>query len=246
MLLKKLASVTLASVVIHTVALADGYQYDFDHAFSGTPPASLSTPWTQARFVDIAPGMVQLTVSNLNLSGHENVDQLYFNLAPALDPTKLNFTHVSDSGGFDLPTFTEGVDSFKADGDGKYDILLNFAVNDGTHTFTTGESFTYTISGIAGLRASDFGYLSAPAGGAGPFYAAAHVQRIGAGSLSGWISADIVSPILPVPEPGAGVLLGLAITIWFGFRLWKRSTTAASELKKRKLAPIRGCIEARP
>ena len=115
--LKKLAFATLASVVAQAVALADGYQYDFAHAFSGTAPASATTPWVQARFIDIAPGTVQLTVSNLNLTGHENVDQLYFNLAPTLDPTKLNFTHVSDSGSFDLPTFTEGVDSFKADGD---------------------------------------------------------------------------------------------------------------------------------
>ena len=96
--LKKLAFAALASVVVHAVAFADGYQYDFAHAFSGTAPASATTPWVQARFIDIAPGTVQLTVSNLNLSGQENVDQLYFNLAPTLDPTKLNFTHVSDSG----------------------------------------------------------------------------------------------------------------------------------------------------
>src|SRR3954465_5380765 len=151
--LKKLVCVVLQSALFTAVALADGYQYDFSHAFSGSPPGSPGTPWVQAQFIDISPGTVQLTVSNLNLTGNENVDQLYFNLAPTLDPTKLNFTHVSDSGGFDLPTFTRGVDSFKADGDGKYDILLNFAVNDGQHIFTDGEYFTYTISGISGLTA---------------------------------------------------------------------------------------------
>ena len=130
------------------------------------------------------------------------------------------------SGGFDLPSIIEGTNSFKADGDGKYDILLNFTPGStAVHQFTQGEYFTYTITGIAGLTAGDFAYLSMPAGGAGPFYAAGHVQRIGNdGSLSGWVSADVVTPITPVPEPSAASLAVLIASLYFGSRLWKRAS----------------------
>src|SRR5262249_23711285 len=163
---------------------------------------------------DVSLGTVQLTVSNLNLTGTENVDQLYLNLNPNLDATQLSFNYVSGSGGFDLPSILEGTNSFKAHGDGQYNILFNFtSSSDGTHQFTQGEYFTYTITGIPTLTAADFDYLSFPAGGAGPFYAAAHVQRIGSGSLSGWVSADGVTQISPVPEPSAASIFGIALSL---------------------------------
>jgi len=242
LLFKRLAFATLGILGLHSLAVADGFQYDFDHAFSGTPPTSLSAPWTQARFQDVGPGTVQLTVSNLTLTGSENVDELYFNLAPNLNPQNLNFTYVTGSGGFDLPSFTEGTNAFKADGDGKYDILLSFN-HSGTdqHQFTTGEYFTYNISGISGLTAADFGYLSAPAGGAGPFYAAAHVQRIGPNSFSGWISADMVTPITPIPEPAPAALIALAISLWLGLRLSKRAAKRITSANQLRPIPISSC-----
>src|SRR6266571_4091238 len=158
---KRLLSVTLGSIIVHSVAVADGFQLDFDRAFSGSAPSSPNSPWADARFQDVAPGTVQLTVSNLTLTGSENVDELYFNLAPTLNPLNLNFTYVSGSGGFDLPSISRGTDTFKADGDGKYDILLSFNHSgDSQQQFTGGEYFTYAISGISGLSAADFAYLS--------------------------------------------------------------------------------------
>src|SRR5207237_1661377 len=129
--------------------------------------------------------------TNIPLTDNENVDQLYLNLNTSLKPTKLTVTLVKESGSFDTPKVSTGINKFQADGDGKYDILFNFN-NGGTanNRFTAGESMTYYISGIPNLMASDFAFLSAPAGGAGPFFAAAHVQRIGrTASLSGWLSA---------------------------------------------------------
>jgi hypothetical protein len=167
-----------------------------------------------------------VTVSNLHLSGKENVDQLYLNLNPAFDPLKLHFTFVSSSGGFDLPSISEGTDAFKAGGDGKYDVLLDFTSNsNGIHQFNQGEYFTYNIFGIPGLQASDFDYLSLPAGGAGPFYAAAHIQRIGVGSLSGWISGTLTQSLMAVPEPSgiAIVLLGISTSA-----LYRRSRRGIS------------------
>jgi uncharacterized protein (TIGR03382 family) len=59
------------------------------------------------------------------------------------------------------------------------------------------------IGAAAGtLVATDFQFLSAPAGGHGPFYVAAHVQGIGAeGDDSGWVTT---------PEPTTFTLAALA------------------------------------
>src|SRR5438445_1478560 len=95
---KRLLSVTLGSIIVHSVAVADGFQLDFDRTFSGSAPSSPSSPWADARFQNVTPGTVQITVSNLSLTGTENVDELYFNLAPTLNPLNLNFTLISSSG----------------------------------------------------------------------------------------------------------------------------------------------------
>ncbi len=196
--------------------MAEGLEYQFNHAFSGATPASTNLPWVDAVFQDVAPGRVQLTVTNLNLVGGENVDQLYFNLNPNHDASSLVFSAAGGSGGYDAPAISLGVNTFKADGDGKYDILFNFSIGGSeANRFTANESLVYEISGIPGLTAADFGCLSQPAGGAGPFYAAAHVQRIGAGLVSGWVSAtDAMSfPLVPEPQPTA--LLGFGAAAWF-------------------------------
>jgi hypothetical protein len=224
--------------VFHSRAFASDYQYILNQAFSGTAPAATNQAWIDTAFRTLSNGTVQLTVSNLNLTGAENVDQLYLNLNPAFDATKLNFTYVSGSGGFDLPSIIEGTNAFKADGDGKYDVLFNFTSNSNDkHQFTQGEWFTYNITGITGLTAADFQYLSMPAGGVGPFYAAAHVQRIGNNDASGWISPTGITPLTPVPEPSAASLVGLALSVYFGLRLWKRASKAADQT--RQLRPLR-------
>src|SRR6185503_10467667 len=83
---------------------------------------------------------------------------------------------------------TEGVNAFKADGDGKYDVLFQFSTTPGD-SFTGGEQISYLITGITGLDAMDFyRFLSLPAGGHGPFFAAGHVQAISYGEGSGWIA----------------------------------------------------------
>src|SRR5262245_48838366 len=189
-------------------AAAPDYMYQFNDAFSGAVPASPIKPWIDATFQTVTPGTVRLTVTNLTLTGLENVDQLYFNLNPNLQPSKLTFKLVGESGAFNTPKVSTGVNKFQADGDGKYDILFSFN-NGGTanNRFTAHESMTYYISGIPTLTAADFAYLSAPAGGAGPFFAAAHVQRIGlTASKSGWLSATDQTPLL-IPEPSSKKLL---------------------------------------
>jgi hypothetical protein len=197
------------------------YHFDIggDPVFSGTPPAA-TAPWVDAYFFDVAPGTVLLTISNAALSSVEKLTEFYINLDPTKDPTSLNFTSLGSSGGFSLPTIDQGVDGFKADGDGKYDVRFNFGQPPAS-AFTSGEYITYQISGISGLVAADFIYLSMPAGGHGPFYAAGHVQGIDAsnvtdeGSLSGWIAPSEYTELPPIPEPGSASILALAAGILF-------------------------------
>ena len=195
---------------------ASGVTYQFDNEFSsGTPPAG-PAPWITATIQNTTPGTVLLTVANNGLVGSEFVSGFYLNLNTDFNPLNLSLSYVSSVGSFTLPsiasgTIERGTDSFKADGDGKYDLLFDFITASG-NTFGAGDTITYQISGISGLTADDFVYLSAPNGGHGPFYAAAHVQGIGAdGSLSGWVEPSLGAQPILVPEPSSCILLVLSL-----------------------------------
>lgn len=197
---------------------ASGITYQFDNEFSsGTPPAG-PAPWITASIQNVSPGTVQLTIANNGLIGSEFVSGFYLNLNTNFSPLNLSISYVSSSGSFLIPsvgsgTIERGTDSFKADGDGKYDVLFDFSTVSGS-TFGAGESVTYQLSGIAGLTADDFVYLSAPNGGHGPFYAAAHVQGIGNdGALSGWVEPSLGAQPILVPEPASAALVGLGLGI---------------------------------
>lgn len=190
------------------------FVYLFGDTFSGSPP-SAEPPWLSAGFESVGQDRVRLTVTALNLTGAENIKELYFNLTPALDPTQLTLDLFPGSGGFLLPRIGTGVDRFKAGGDGRYDLKLQFAQGRGAETrFTAGDYFVCEFHGVPGLAPTDFAFLSTPVGSAGqPLYAAAHVQRIGAESSSGWLFAGAPVPV-PVPEPGPVVLWVVAGCLW--------------------------------
>lgn len=199
--------------------------FDSSFEFSGATAPTGTPPWLRATFDDGGKsGSVTLTFEALNLVDSEFVSNLYFNLDPALDPTQLVFGPITKVGSFDDPVASTGVDAFKADGDGKYDLLFAFATSGqggGSLRFGAGESMSLAISGIAGLVASSFDYLSAPDGGSGPFPTAAHVQGIGPReAFSGWVT---------VPEPSGVALAGLgatALSLAFPGRQARRKTTS--------------------
>lgn len=198
--------------------------YDFGQVSAGGTPAG-TPPWMQASFTDTAASTVQLTISAGNLSGTEFVSCWYFNLNPNLDPTALSFAVSGSTGSFTDPTVQTGANAFKAGPDGKFDILLNFATGGGDSTrFTSGDSLTFTITGLSGLTASDFDFLSAPSGGSGPYSSSAHVQAIDASDRSGWINpTDTVrnnSERLPAVPDGASTisLLGASLVAIEGLR----------------------------
>lgn len=193
--------------------------------FSGTP-ASGTPPWVEASFRDVSPGTVQLTITNLNIASAEKVTELYLNLNSNLNPVSLQFTFLSGSSGVTAPQPSLGVDGFKADGDGKYDIRFGFSQPPAS-AFSSADYLTYTITGIPTLTSSDFNYLSSPAGGHGPFVAAIHIQGINASgvgdtySSSGWASASQII-VIPIPEPSSSVLLFAAASVALGGRAWRK------------------------
>lgn len=190
--------------------------YGFDNAFStGSPPGpppSGTAPWVTTTFQnDASAGGVLLTISGADLAGSEKLDTLYFNLNPADNVNNLTFAFQSEaSPNGNVPaqaTISTGEDAFMADGDGKYDISFAFSTANQA-SFMNGDSITYLISGISGLTAADFDYLSTPAGGAGPFYAAAHIQAIGSGATGAW-----VDPAVPEPAAFGFVAAALAVVV---------------------------------
>ena len=182
--------------------------------FSGNTPAG-APPWVTVNYNDASPGTVKLTISASDLVSPEFMGGLYLNIDPSLNVNNLVFTKVSQVGTFTAPTILTGEDAFKADGTGgKYDILLDFSTVNG-HTFTTGDSITYTITGISSLTAGSFDFdstISPPGGGGTNFVAAADIQAIPNCDGSGWIGGNGEGGgggTQGVPEPGTWALLAL-------------------------------------
>ena len=199
-----------------------GIIYQFDTPFPTDPSPAAPTPWITADFENVSGG-VNLTISAVGLTGSEFSSEIYFNLDPglSLDQSSLVFNETASSGSFSTPTISQGAgdNNYKADGDGKYDFRFNFGTSSGT-TFGAGDSITYFISGIPGLMASSFSFQSAPAGGSGPFFAAAHIQAL-AGGLSTWIEPGGGPMITPIPEPAPMAFLGVSAMLLAAFRLRK-------------------------
>ncbi|MCD4699915.1 MAG: PEP-CTERM sorting domain-containing protein [Phycisphaerae bacterium] len=188
--------------------------FDLSVEFSGATPPAGAAPWLNATFDDGGlAGAVTLTLTTTptpttGLTGAEFVSNWMFNLDPGLDPTELIFSSPTKTGGFDDPVISTGVDAFKADGTGYFDIWIAFEAGGGVDKrFGAGEAVEYTITGIDSLTAESFDFLCTLADH-GPFPTAAHVQSIGDEEDSGWTT---------VPEPAT-----LSLLILGGLTLLRR------------------------
>ncbi len=182
-------------------------QYDLSTEFSGGQAPAGTPPWVTAVFDDSfgGPNTVRLTVSTSELIGDEFLTQFYANFDPTLDPAKLGVALITS------PVFAVGVSKavnlYKADEDGYYDILFDFA---GSDKFTAGETFVIDMTYDSPITAASFDFFDS-GGNKGDFYVAAKVQGKVKGiddDGSGWIGDGHPAS---VPEPSATILLGLGL-----------------------------------
>lgn len=224
-----LMAAAVAALALQTsLAVADTVTFELDYEFSGGEQPSGTAPWLRAVFEDVGANQVTLTLESLLNSGREFVSEWDFNFSPDTSVGGLAITHQS---GVQADSVSTGTNAFKADGDGWFDIQFLFPQSG--DRFTQGSTSVYQISG-SGINAQSFNHTSAPGGGNGTYYSAAHVQGIGPGArLSGWIGAagsvvDEDEPIgggAAVPEPSSMALLGMGCLSMLGVG-WRRKARA--------------------
>ncbi|MBN2456304.1 MAG: PEP-CTERM sorting domain-containing protein [Sedimentisphaerales bacterium] len=203
-MIKSLTLVLCMMAVFTSTVAANIVSFDMSVVWNGATPALLS-PWLNATFDDEGTeGSVVLTITAGNLSGtQEKVKELHLNLDPTLNPLDLDFSAPTlISGEFDDPSADTGLNAFKADGDGKYHILIEFGTADGgTDSFGAGDAVEFTINGIASLTASSFNFICLPKKvGEGEYFSVAHIlgiEDIGEGG-SGWITIPEPASIAPL------------------------------------------------
>jgi hypothetical protein len=175
--------------------------------FSGAHQPAGTAPWITATFDDSFgdANTVRLTLSATNLVSDESVSDWFFNFDPSLVPTLLTFTVVDNSAAVPNAINT-GVDSFRADGDGMYDILFDLPPPPGSMParFSAGETIVYDIVYVSPITVATFDFLSAMGGGQSSFHTAAHIEGIGpSGDGSGWVGH--------APEPSTALLLAFGL-----------------------------------
>ena len=177
--------------------------------FSG-PTAN--TGGTISVLIEDITGGVRLTVTNNLVDPGAFLSSLYLNTSVAPLAGAVGTCVDCTATGGQTMTFNFGLDSFQADGDGRYDILIDFST-DAANRLLAGETVVFDVtSTTVGFTANSFLVFSAPGGGNGPFRAAAHIQSLPNGE------SDFITET-EVPEPTSMLLLGSGlVTLAAGLR----------------------------
>ncbi len=207
--INRIATGALSFVAIAAPAAAQQI-IPLNYVFSGATPAA-SAPWLTLKLEDRNPTTVRLTMDAAGLSGQEFVSAWYVNFNPVLNATGLNFSIISNPTQLSNGNIDTGTNAFKADGDGKYDILFDFPPPPGAFAakFTAGEKVVVDVSRASGLSTSDFLYQSVESSGNGVYFTAAHIQGIG--NDSAWVGASAI------PEPSTYALMAGGVVLGYVF-----------------------------
>ena len=146
-------------------------------------------------------GGVRITISNNLVDPGAFLSGLYLNTSVApLAGAAGTCVDCAATGGQTM-TFNFGSDAFQADGDGRYDILIDFSAS-AANRLTPGEVIVFDLTSTTiGFTSDSFLVFSAPGGGNGPFRVAAHIQSLPNGE------SDFITEG-QVPEPASMLLLG--------------------------------------
>jgi hypothetical protein len=182
-----------------------------------------------ASFACLSDTSVQLTLQGLPDLGSGKITSFYFNFQPG---TAADLTFVRTSG-VAQSAIHLGLNAYKADGDGSYDIKIDFPESGAV--LTSGSKAVFDIHRTTGgsLSINDFNDVSVAADGktpslnpyGAPYVLAAHVQAITNGG-SDWVNLGTPQPQAQVPEPTTVIIWSLLGTIAFAVRYWRRLRAA--------------------
>lgn len=207
-----LAMFTVVALASAMTAQADPVTFVLGGADFSGPTANTGGDIT-VHIQNIAGG-VRITVTNNLVDPGAFLSALYLNTSVAPLAAALGTCVSCAATNGQTMTFNFGSDAFQADGDGRYDILIDFSTM-AADRLLAGEVIIFDItSTTVGFTSDSFLVFSAPGGGNGPFRAAAHIQSLPDGQ------SDFISE---VPEPTSMILLGTGL-----------ATLAAGLRKRRK------------
>jgi hypothetical protein len=176
-------------------------------------------------------GSVNVTVDATGLDSSlaelEFIEGLYLNLDPSIDPASLSALTPNDNSDPEVTSFGLLADGFRPDGDGYFDILVDWQNSDGDPgRLQAGETDVVRFE-LKGLTALDFEFDSQPGPGStpGPFRAVLRAQTLGLGGEdSGWFSPTSSKVI---PEPSTLAIWSLLGTVGISVGWWRRRRQAA-------------------